>query len=248
MNDELAGIGHNQRDIRAEMVRDMDDILQQFEARRAQFLKSAAAAVVRDRGTAGDAADLIKLAGKVAEAIEIKRREITDPLRTAAEAVKAKADDFWEPVTREMTRVLALIDSFDKQQTALIEQQQREQEEFLAKLAGETAPPPPPEPAPFPTPAERLLVDYTTGRYDDPPFQPVAPRAAPRRIKGNYGATVVKADEKTYEVTDLDAIPRWLLETATVKAAIAAAAKAMAKQFPVIPGITVTSATNLRIK
>lgn len=237
-------IGHNTRDVRADVLADLRDLLQPFEVQRDRYLKSAAAAVVRDRGTAGDAADLIKFAGEIREKIQEKRMEITRPLRDAADAAKAHADDFWQPVDDEMARVLGLIDVFRTEEADRIAKQQREQDETMSLLV-----PRQPTFTPAIVVGRREHIDYSQRPTDGAPAQPVlAPREAKARpIRGTYGAKVTAAEQKTYVVTDLDLVPRWVLETDTVKTAIAAVAKSLAKHHPNIPGIAVSTADQTRI-
>jgi len=236
-------MGHNARDIRADVLADLRDLLQPFEAQRDRYLKSAAAAVVRDRGTAGDAADLIKFAADIRERIQEKRMEITRPLRDAADAAKAHADEFWQPVDDEMERVLGLVDSFRTAETDRIAAQQREQDEAMSLLV-----PRAPTFTPPVATQPREHIDYSAPAMRVPSTKELQARQAKARpIRGSYGAKVTAAEQKTYAVTDLDLIPRWVLETDTVKAAIAAVAKSLAKHHPNIPGIAVTTADQTRV-
>jgi hypothetical protein len=246
-----AGIGHNQRDVRADTLAELRDLLEPFKIQRERYLKAAKAAVVRDRGTAGDAGDLIKLAGEIREKIQSKRMEVTRPLRDAADAAKGEADQFWQEVDDEMDRVLGLIDTFRTDEADKIKTQQREQDEMMARLAPKPAPVIAVE-GPAPHPSEgRDYLDYSQGlTVDNVPLPVIAPprEAKTRAIRGTYGARVGGATEKTYTVEDLDKVPRWIMETETVKNAIAAVAKSFAKHHPNIPGIAVHTADVTRVR
>lgn len=194
-----------------------------FAERKAEFMRSAAAAVVRDRDTAGDAADLVKLAGEVREMIEAKRLERSNPFRDTANALKGVADDFWREVGDAMKEVSCKIDEWDRDEKKRILDQRIEQqrmEDELTKASG-VAP---------------LL----------PTSAPIPARRAP--IRGMLGATVSEVEVKTYEIEDFKLIPEYILGSETVNRAILEVARTMSKHMGAIPGIRVNSAPINRIK
>lgn len=226
-----------------------------FAQRKSEFLMSARNAVVRDRDTAGAAADLVKLAGRIWDRIHAARIERSTPYRDTADALGRAATDFWADVDDAMDGVRAKIDAFTEEEDKRIADQQREQEEQMAAMRAAAAPPPVPvvqdQPAGVTEPeAGRPHLDYTTGAgYSTraPTPAPLAP-AKRKKIRGDYGATVSAAERHVYTVTDVRAVPDYILNAPGVHEAIIAAVKGTVKVMGVPAGIARTTTTENQIR
>jgi hypothetical protein len=223
----IFGAGHNSTGLlsRDAAVADLRELLNErliggeitYAQRRDQFIASAKAAVVRNRETAGAAADIVKLARQVWDQIEAARKERSDPYYETQGALKTVADDFWRPVEEALDDLKARIAAWDAEEDARIQAQKDEQARFMAKVAG--------------------------GQPGGP--APAAP-AKRRPVRGDYGGKVTQRQEFAYEVTDIAAVPAFILESDVVKAAIIQVVKSMTKLGATVPGIKATPITTVR--
>ena len=224
------GIGDNNPPEPINPVGEMRDHLdEKFASRRDEIITAANRKQVTDRATAGDAGDIIKIAAEVARLVDSDRRERTDPLRKTADSIKGAADAFWEPVVDAIDALRARLKAWTDAEDARIEQQAREQAEAMAKMRQQAAanvpePETPAPPPPAPLPARR------------------------RKIRGDLGATVSTVDRKEYRVIDVRAVPDFILESETVKAAIIQVVRQTAKHFGPIPGIEETTASDNQVR
>lgn len=223
------GIGDNSMSMResaiAELRAELHVVEQEggktFAERRDEFLATAERVVVRDRFEAGDAGDVIKLAGEVREMIERKRFDRSNPFRETANALKGVADEFWQPVDTAMKSIADKIDGWSNAEKKLVAQQRAEQEQMLAELGRGAA-----------TPA--------------PTAAPIPARRAP--IRGMLGSTVTQVDHKTFAIEDISLVPEYILNSETVRAAIIKVAAAMSRHMGAIPGISVTTTAGTTVR
>lgn len=208
-----------------------------FAQRKVEFLTSASRQTVRDRQSAADAADTIKLAGAVLAEIETDRKEMSAPYLEAHRTFIAIAADFWEPVESEMARLEQEIENWNAEEEKRISDQQREQNEQMAAMRAKAVATPT-------TP--RAHIDYTARTAA--PAAVAAPLPARRtKIRGDLGGTISKVDERVFEIEDLSKVPDYILSSQTVKDAILAVARRMAKDIPEIPGIRITTRDKLKV-
>lgn len=207
---------------------DQREALQTFQQRKEEILASANAKHVFDRISAGDAGDIIRIAGEVKKRIDAERMDRSKPYRDAADAAKGIVDEFWSPVDDALTNLRRRLKEWTDAEDARIEAQRAEQEAEMARMRAASAPPPVPASA-APAPA---------------PFKP----AAKRKIRGDLGATVSTVEKAQYRVVDVKQIPDWIMATPTVHEAIIQVVKSMAKHTGDIPGIERTTFTDNQIR
>jgi hypothetical protein len=226
-----APIGHNQppSPIEVAVAAQREAQTPERKERVAYIVDRAGAKDVVDRETAGQAGDIIKVGRDVEKLIETDRVALTKPYRDAADAAKAECDQFLAPLREALERLAARVQAWSDAEDERIAAQQREQEAFFAPKPDLTpdvqpASPPPPSPAAPVKPARR------------------------QRIVGDLGSRVTQAETKTYRVIDVRAVPDFILETETVKTAIAQVARTMGKHMKEIPGIEITVDTGIRVQ
>lgn len=194
--------------------------------RLAYILERASAKTVVDRETAGQAGDIIKVAGEFIEIVENDRLERTRPYREAADAAKGVADEFLQPLRDAVGELHARLNAWDAEEQARITAQRTEQEAFFAaqeKHESVTDPCPAPPP-PKMRPAKR------------------------RRITGDLGARVDQVEVLEYRVVDVRQVPDMILNSKTVHDAIIQVAKSMRRHMPTIAGIETSSDTTNRVR
>lgn len=211
-----------------------------FDQRRSEFIRSAQAQTVRDRQSAADAADTIKMAGEVWALIDAERRKLSDPYRETHLALSAMASEFWAPVLNAMEGLRRQIDAWTAQEDQRIAAQRAEQEAILARMSSPAASP---EPAGDVPPGGRPHIDYSAPapRTEVPVMKP-ARRA---KIHGDLGATISQRDIVGYEIEDISLIPDHIMQSETVKEAILTVVRQTARHFGVPKGIrTISRPTN----
>lgn len=244
-----APVGHNQPPSPIEVLSAAQaEGLRPYEQRRDEFITAARKKQVTDRISAGDAGDIIRLAGEVWAKIDQERRERTDPYRKAADAAKGKADEFWEPVFAELRALRLRLKNWTDAEDKRIADQKAEQDAEMDRMRKAAAAPAPCDSAG----EEGSEVTSSPVRSQDP-----APAAVPlgdlkpayrRKIRGDLGATVATVERKEYHVVDIKLIPDWIMSTPTVHQAIIAVVKSMAKHAGPIPGIETTTVADNTIR
>lgn len=199
-----------------------------FTARRDEIVAAAQRKTVFDRISAGDAADIIRIASEVYKRIDQDRRDRTDPYRRAADAAKGIVDEFWQPVLDALDELRDRITAWTTQEDERIAAQKAEQEEEMRRMREAQAAA---APAAVPPPAA-------------PTFQP----ARARKIRGDLGATLSTVEKTDFRVVDVSKVPDWIMASPTVHAAIIAVAKSMAKHTAEIPGLERLTITDNQIR
>ncbi|MDC7810531.1 hypothetical protein [Sphingomonas koreensis] len=225
----LFGPGHNNPPSQIEAaIAEQRQSLEAYRVRRDDFVRAADAAVVRDRDTAGQAADIKHLAAAVWKDIDDARRKRSDPFYEAQTTLKAIADDFWQPVFDALKALGAKVQAWDDAEKARIQQQQDEQNAEMRRLRDQAAP---------------------AGAVRSATPAPTAPAREPRRrrTRGDYGGTVVEKTTHQFEVIDVRAIPDFILNAAPVHAAIISVVRGMAKVTDV-PGIKKISGSEIELR
>lgn len=231
----LFGEGHNNPPSQIESaVTDQRLSLEAYRARRDEFIRAAQAAVIRDRDTAGQAADIKRLAAAVWKDIDDARRKRSDPFYEAQTTLKAIADEFWQPVFDAIDTLSAKVRDWDEAEKARIRQQEKEQEDEMRRLRDQVSP----------ADAVRSATPAPTAPAREPRRRP-KPRRRP--IRGDYGGSVVEKAKYEFEVTDVYAVPDFILNSAPVHAAIIAVVKGMAKHTDV-PGIKTVAGSELALR
>jgi hypothetical protein len=238
----------------------LHDVVQEsgktYERRRSEFLTSASRQVVRDRESAGAAADTIKLAGEVWAEIEAHRKERSEPFRTTHLALTAAAREFWEPVVEQMQGLAEQIDAYTEVEDKRIADQRAEQQRERAALRNPTIDPE----------KEKLAeqaLDTALGHKSRPiiDYNPSEPRvvkvmAAPSpqmlpakraKIRGDLGATVSQKTIVEYEIEDISLIPAHIMTSPTVVEAILTVVRSTARHMGIPAGIRVKNTTGNRI-
>ena len=209
-----------------------------FTERLEYFIMKADAKQVSDRETAGDAGDIIRLAGEFMKPIEADRIALTKPYRDAADAAKAVCDKFFEPLIDAMDRLRERLDAWSKEEDKRIEEQRAEQARFFG--GGHT--PAPGKLGPPPTGGSAVAKKTEPGSlhvHINTSDELRQPRR--RKIVGDLGAVVSQVDRKTYRVVDVLKVDPLILNSKTVHDAIIAVAKSMAKHMPEMTSIEVTT-------
>lgn len=215
------------------------DALLVFMPRRDELVAAAEKKNVFDRASAGDAADIIRIAREVYERIDADRRERTAPYRQAADAAKGVADEFWQPVVDALEALRDRVKAWTDAEDARIAEQKAEQERAMDAMRQAQ------RPAPVVSAGGAETTPVPSARqYRQPDVRP----AAKRKIRGDMGATLSTVEKFEYHVTDIKLVPDWILATPTVHAAIVQVVKSMAKHVGDIPGIERTTITDNQIR
>jgi hypothetical protein len=248
--------GHNSGATLLQRARiEQEAALETFAQRKSQFLSSASKQTVRDRQSAADAADTIKLAVAVRKLIDEDRAKRTDPYREVHTNLIGMVDEFWSPVEDSMLNLFNQIEAWNADEDKRIADQKAEQEAEMARMRGgsgryvvadEVAA------YPVPTNGGRSYLDYTA--VQSAPVKPAAPGpivgrpARTAKIRGDLGGVISRDQVKVYEIEDIKALPAWIFETETVKEAILNVARSNAKHMPNIPGIKTSTALKTNVK
>ena len=212
-----APIGHNNPPSMIETALEMQRAeLETFRARRDEIMAAANRKVVVDRETAGDAGDIIKVAGEVWKKLDDERLARSQPFRDAWLKLKAIVDEFWTPAAEAVDELRRRLKEWDDAEEDRIKAQQREQAKAMADM--------------------RRRASRTAAKPPAPPAEALPPKR--RKIHGDLGATVSRVDKVEFEVVDVRLVPDWILNSPTVKAAIVEVVRSTAKHIPEIPGIT----------
>lgn len=204
-----------------------------FETRKQEIIRSANNAVLRTRADVGAAGDVIKIAGKVWKRLEASRFERSQPYRDTADALGRVAESFWDDVLEALDGLHAKIKTWTDAEDKRIEDQRIEQEQHMERLRQAAAPPAPTLP----------LLDEEAAPPQIAPAPPTPPPAAPKRrkIKGDLGAIVSTVEKDTYAVTDVRALPDYVLNAPGVHEAIISVVRATKKTLGVPNGVKVTT-------
>jgi hypothetical protein len=218
------GIGHNQPKSPVDelVVAQREALTSEKRERLEYIIAKAEAKDVVDRETAGQAGDIIKVADEFTKLIDNDRIDRTRPYRDAADRAKGIADEFLEPLRAAIERLHARLDAWSDAEDERIKAQQAEQEAFFAK--------------PDLTPSVQSPTP--------PPMMP----AKRRKITGDLGARVTQVDVKQYRVVDIRAVPDFILNSETVKAAVVQVAKSLGKHMSEIDGIEIATGTANRVQ
>jgi len=211
--------------------------------RIAYIVGKANAKAIVDRLTAGEAGDIIKVAREVEQALERDRIDLTKPYREAADAGKAECDRFLEPLRVAADTLAGRLEQWSAEEDKRIAEQAAEQDAFFAAQG----------PAKEIDPNDTSIQWETRqGRSEQrngpdataPPLKP----ARRSKIVGDLGARVTQAEIKHHRVTDIRAVPDFIMNSPTVHAAVIQVVRSMAKHLPTIPGIETTVGTGVRVK
>lgn len=138
----ISSLGHNQPPSeREEALERQAEVLARFEKRRDEFIAAANAGVVRDRDSAGQAADVIRLARQVRDDIETETAKIRRPFRETAELLKHRVDEFWGAAETALEALAQRAKQWKREEDVRIAAQAREQAAALGDLAPTAAPP-----------------------------------------------------------------------------------------------------------
>lgn len=233
-----APIGHNRPDPGAALRADIDEMLARFSERRAKFLASAEKAVVRDRYTAGDAADLVGLAAKVGKTIEAERLELTRPYDEAVQGAISTVRNFWSEVEEAMERVEQLAIDWKAAEDKRIADQQAEQAAAEEKLRAAQAP--------------RGKIDYSSPAVVDPApvkQRPVAyPQTRRAQVRGDLGHKLVDRTITSISVVDVRKVPLNILRSKKVTDAIISVARDFAKHNETLAGLKIDRGTTTDVR
>lgn len=223
----VTNIGHNLPPSDHERAIDEQvELLAGYEKRRDEFILAAERAVIRDRATVGDAGDVIHLANRVWSDIDEATKKLRAPFRATADRLKARVDDFWQPLIDAHQALQAKIDAWMVDEDKRIAEQRAEQD---AILGGAPA-----------IPGTAPSVAATAPRVEPKP-------AAARPIRGDLGSRVSRRADSVIEVVDVRAVPDFILQSPAVTEAIVSVVRAMAKAGTEIPGIRVTPGTKTSV-
>ncbi len=219
---------------------DQREALQTFQQRKEEILASANAKRVFDRISAGDAGDIIRIAGEVKKRIDAERMDRSKPYRDAADAAKGIVDEFWSPVDDALTNLRRRLKEWTDAEDARIAAQQAEQEAEMQRMRQARLPM---HPMPHVAGEPEGSLPATA-----PASIPGLKSAHKRKIRGDLGATVSTVEKAQYRVVDVKQIPDWIMATPTVHEAIIQVVKSMAKHTGDIPGIERTTFTDNQIR
>ena len=125
--------GHN-RTLQERAIDELDAALEPFADQRDRYLRNAQNAVVQCRETAGAAADVIRLGDAIWHDIERMRLGMSNPYRDTADAMGARAVNFWEPVTTAFAKLRQTLAVFHAAESKRIADQEAENQATLAKM------------------------------------------------------------------------------------------------------------------
>jgi hypothetical protein len=219
-----------------------------FAERKAEFLRSAKNAYVRDRASAGMVGDVLKLAARAREKLRDARFDRSQPYRDVADALGRKAEELWDEVDTAMDGLRVLLDTWTKAEDDRIAKQAEEQEAELAAKLAAAKPAVVDEIPPGETFATMVEDAQERGTLQ---AVGVTPAPAPRRkkIRGDLGATVSAVDKHTYVITDVRALPDYILDAPGVREAIVSAIKSTRKVMGVPKtGVVVNTSTENQIR
>lgn len=215
----ITNIGHNQPPtvpaLREALLTEQDIALAARAARRDEFVAAAQKAVIRDRRDVADAADVIHLANRVFDSINTDARARRAPVREIADALKARVDTFWQPVFDAHDDLQRRVDAWLADEKKRIDEQRAEQDAILGDA---------PESSRASAGARAVSA-------------PVAPKS--RSIRGDLGGQVTRRADVEISVTDVRAVPDFILNTPVVIEAIISVVRSMARSGAEIPGIAV---------
>lgn len=204
-----------------------------FQQRKEEILKSCKNAVIRTRADVGAAGDLIKIASKVWKKLEEARFDRSQPYRDTADALGRAAENFWDEVTEALSDLHGRIKVWTDAEDQRIEEQRLEQEREMERLRQAAAPPAPELPLLEDAPAQLAPAPATTAPAPSPVKR--------RKIRGDLGAIVSTVDKDTFTVSDVRALPDYVLNAPGVHDAIISVVRSTKKTLGVPPGITVTT-------
>ncbi len=145
MDEIITNLGHNRPpSMREEALEQQAAMLAGYEKRRDEFVAAARAGQVRDRDSAGQAADVIRLARLVRDEIDAKAVELRRPFRETADALKQRVDEFWLPAAEALDALAERAETWQHEEKQRIEDQRREQAALLGDLAAPAAAAPKP--------------------------------------------------------------------------------------------------------
>lgn len=221
----IVSIGHNQPPsvaaLREALLTEQDQALAARAARRDEFVAAAGKAVIRDRQDVADASDIIHLARRVHDEIDTEARARRAPVREIADALKARVDAFWHPVSQAHGDLQRRIDAWLSQERQRIDAQRAEQDAILGIDAAKSP----------------AVAQGSGGKAATSPS--LAPRARP--IRGDYGGQVTRRADIDIRVTDVRAVPDFILNAPVVTEAIISVVRSMARAGADIPGVTVAA-------
>ena len=214
----IVSIGHNQPPsvaaLREALLTEQDQALAARAARRDEFVAAAGKDVA-------DASDIIHLARRVHDEIDTEARARRAPVREIADALKARVDAFWHPVSQAHGDLQRRIDAWLSQERQRIDAQRAEQDAILGIDAAKSP----------------AVAQGSGGKAATSP--PLAPRARP--IRGDYGGQVTRRADIDIRVTDVRAVPDFILNAPVVTEAIISVVRSMARAGADIPGVTVAA-------
>jgi hypothetical protein len=198
----------------------MTRALAPWEKRRDELVTKAEKVEVKDLQAAEDAVDFIRMARALtSKAVELKS-EVQKPYDEAQAAVRNTAQRFIDTITGAIETVQERLDDYRAERAEAARKAQAEQEAEEARLRAENAPPS------LPAAPER----------SDAAAPPPKPRkAAPIRTK--LGGLATEQQRWRAKVTDVSLVPAHVLESDTVKDAIAKVAGGMMQHGIAVPGV-----------
>ena len=189
-----------------------------WEKRRDELVAKAANVEVKDLQAAEDAVDFIRMARALtAKAGELKG-EVQKPYDEAQAAVRSTAQRFVDTIVGAIETVQEQLDRYRADRAEAARKAQAEQEAEEARLRAENAPPS------LPAAPERSQAPVSKPR-----------KAAP--IRTRMGGLATEHERWRAKVTDVSLVPAHVLESDTVKDAIAKVAGGMMQHGIKVPGV-----------
>jgi len=210
-----------------------------FAQRRDEFIRSAAAQKVRNRQTAADAGDTIKMAAEFRAEVNAERKRLSEPYREVHLSLASMETVFIDPLNEAMQGLHQQIDVWKTEDDARIENQRREQADMLAAMRKPAA-------DPAPAPATRGYIDYSAPA---PATQSIERRQPKRsRIVGDLGAVISTREIAQYEIEDMSLIPDHIMNSPTVREAILTVVRQTAKHMGVPAGVRKITTTGNQVR
>lgn len=224
-----AGLGHNSGLDPEAASAEMAAALQPYRARKDEFASKAKATSIEDLEAAEDAVDFIRMARALKAKADELKRETQEPYDRATAAVRNTAQRFIDEIDDAIRVVQDKLNGYRDKRAEAAEKARLEQEAEERRMREASAAPSLPK-APVKSSA------------------PLAPSRKTAPIRTKMGGMASEQQRWTAKVVDVSQVPKHILESEPVMAAIARVAGDMMKHGIAVPGVEKDTYTTTTIR